>query len=447
MKLGLLATCGIRVRNEELVRVGLTLPGLVRRGEVIASLPSLGLLTLAGLTPPEIDLEYVEVPEPGEFDVDSAGYDAVALSSYSARIKETYELADRFRRIGTMVIMGGLHVSALPEEAVAHADTVVTGEGEVTWPLLVSDLMSGNLQARYDSGTVSYDLGDSPMPRFDLLDPEAYDRLTVQTQRGCPFHCEFCAASITISPKFKTKPVDKVIAEIRRIKEIWPKPFIELADDNTFVDKKHSKKLMKAMAKEDVRWFTESDVSIAGYPELLRLMRESGCAQVLIGFESTSLSGLNGVEMRSNWKAKQLDRYKRAIETIQSHGITVNGCFVLGLDGTGEESFDDVFDFVKSTGLYEVQVTVQTAFPVTPLYDRLRRSGRLLQEDAWELCTLFDVNFEPEKMSASELESSFRDLVEKIYSEDTVKHRREAFRNRLREIVAAEHGKQGGCHE
>lgn len=142
MKLGLLATCGIRVRNEELVRVGLTLPGLVRRGEVIASLPSLGLLTLAGLTPPEIDLEYVEVPEPREFDVDSAGYDAVALSSYSARIKETYELADRFRRIGTMVIMGGLHVSALPEEAAAHADTLATGEGEVTWPLLVRVLSS-----------------------------------------------------------------------------------------------------------------------------------------------------------------------------------------------------------------------------------------------------------------------------------------------------------------
>jgi radical SAM superfamily enzyme YgiQ (UPF0313 family) len=301
--------------------------------------------------------------------------------------------------------------------------------------------MSGNLRRRYDSGPISYDLADSPMPRFDLLDPAAYDRLTVQTQRGCPYCCEFCAASITISPAFKKKPVEKVIAELRRIKEIWPKPFIELADDNTFVDKTHSKKLMKAMAKEDIRWFTESDVSIAGDPELLRLMRESGCVQVLIGFESTSFSGLRGVEVRSDWKAKQLDRYKRAIETIQSHGITVNGCFVLGLDGTGEESFDDVIDFVESTGLYDVQVTVQTAFPGTPLYNRLRSSGRLLKEDAWELCTLFDVNFVPENMSASELKSSFCTLVERIYSEESVKHRRAAFRNRLRDIVAADRGK------
>ncbi|MDH3402576.1 MAG: B12-binding domain-containing radical SAM protein [Acidobacteriota bacterium] len=438
MKLGLLATSGIRVQNEDLLRAGLTLPGLVRRGELIASLPSLGLLTLAGLTPPEIDLEYVDVPEPREFRVDSAGYDAVALSSFTARIKETYELADRFRQVGTKVILGGLHVSALPDEAAAHADAVVTGEGEVTWPRLVGDLLRGDLQARYDSGTASYDLADAPMPRFDLLDPEAYSRLTVQTQRGCPFRCSFCAASITIAPTFKTKPVAKVIAEIRRIKEIWPKPFLEFADDNTFVDKRHARKLMKALAEEDVRWFTESDVSIAGDPELLRLMRDSGCRQVLIGFESTSLSGLDGVELRSNWKAKQLGGYRRAIATIQEQGITVNGCFVLGLDGTGKESFDDVLDFVESTGLYEVQLTVQTAFPGTPLEDRLRRSGRLLAEDAWELCTLFDVNYVPERMSASELETSFRELIEEIYEEDAVRRRRETYIERLRELVAPE---------
>jgi radical SAM superfamily enzyme YgiQ (UPF0313 family) len=164
-------------------------------------------------------------------------------------------------------------------------------------------------------------------------------------------------------------------------------------------------------------------------------MRESGCAQVLIGFESPSLGGLNGLEERANWKAKQLDRYSRAIARIQDHGITVNGCFILGLDGTGTESFDDVWNFVRESGLYEVQITVLTPFPGTPLYDRLKKTGRLLREDAWELCTLFDVNFKPTHMSVSELESGFRDLAEKLYSADVTKERREHYRQRRRNYL------------
>jgi len=163
-------------------------------------------------------------------------------------------------------------------------------------------------------------------------------------------------------------------------------------------------------------------------------MRESGCAQVLIGFESPSLNGLNGIEERANWKAKQLDHYSRAIARIQDHGVTVNGCFILGLDGTGVESFDHVWNFARESGLYEVQITVLTAFPGTPLYRRLRQEGRLLQEHAWESCTLFDVNFKPTDMSVSELESGFRNLAEKLYCEDTTKERRERYRQRWRNL-------------
>jgi radical SAM superfamily enzyme YgiQ (UPF0313 family) len=227
-----------------------------------------------------------------------------------------------------------------------------------------------------------------------LLDVERYNRLTVQTQRGCPFRCEFCAASLQISPRYKLKPVDRVISEIRRIKEIWPRPFIEFADDNSFVNKTHSKALLRSLAREDVRWFTETDLSVADDPELLGLMRDSGCAQILIGLESTTISALDGLEKNSNWKARQLSKYMAAIARIQSYGISVNGCFILGLDGTGPESFDDVLRFVRDSGLHEVQITIQTAFPATPLYNRLRREGRILRQGAWELCTLFDVNFQ-----------------------------------------------------
>jgi radical SAM superfamily enzyme YgiQ (UPF0313 family) len=434
MRLGFVAMSGTRAHNPELTKLGLTLPGFVARNKTIASLPSLGLLTLAGMTPGRIEMTYLDVPDlaavpglPGEFD-------AVAISSFTAQIGEAYALADRYRVAGTKVILGGLHVSALPQEAMRHADSVVLGEGELAWPAVVRDLEHGRLAPMYDMRHRSFDLAEAPMPRFQLLDIERYNRLTVQTQRGCPFSCEFCAASIRLSPTYKVKPVDKVMAEIREIKRIWPRPFIEFADDNTFVNKKHSKALMRALARENVPWFTETDISVAEDLELLALMRDSGCAQVLIGLESPSLRGLDGLEQKTNWKAKQRDRYLDGIRRIQDHGITVNGCFILGLDHTTTGSFEEIWQFVRDSGLYEVQITVQTAFPGTPLYERLQREGRLLRAEAWELCTLFDVNFRPSDMSVAELEAGLRNLAGRLYNEDFTRERRRNFHRRWRNL-------------
>lgn len=424
---------GVRVHNEELTKLGLTLPGFVDRSKVIASLPSLGLLTLAGMTPWHIDVDYIEVGDIKDHDDLPGEYDAVAISSFSAQIKEAYELADRYRAAGTKVLLGGLHVTACPTEALLHADSIIIGEGEPSWPQMIHDLEHNTLKPVYDSRGKTFDLATSPMPRFELLDHERYNRITVQTARGCPFNCEFCAASIRLSPKYRVKPVEKVIDEIRRIKSMWSKPFIEFADDNSFVNKRHSRRLLRELAKEDVRWFTESDLAIAKDDELLGLMRDSGCAQVLIGFESPSQQTLQGVEIKTNWKAKQFDHYLEAIEKIQSHGISVNGCFVLGLDGTDERSFAMTRDFVKQSGLHEVQITMQTAFPGTPLYDRYLREGRLLQADAWELCTLFDVNFKPQNMSVKQLEDNFRWLMAEIYSDEAVAERKHHFYHQLRE--------------
>jgi radical SAM superfamily enzyme YgiQ (UPF0313 family) len=141
---------------------------------------------------------------------------------------------------------------------------------------------------------------------------------------------------------------------------------------------------------------------------------------------------LNGIEQRSNWKARQLDSYCRAVETIQAHGITVNGCFVMGLDGAGAESFEAVYQFVRRSGLYDVQVTFMTPFPGTPLYQRLRDEGRILQEGAWERCTLFDVNFQPQEMSVTELENGFRRLAHQLYAEEFVRERGKRFLDQLR---------------
>jgi len=432
MKLGLIAMSGVRVRNAELLALGLTLPGFVERSQVIASLPSLGLLTLAGLTPPEIEIRYLEVADLADVTGVPEEFDTVAISSFSAQIFEAYALADRYRALGTRVILGGLHVSALPLEALHHADAVVIGEGEPLWPAVVADLKAGTLKPIYDARGHNYNFANSPMPRFDLLDIERYNRLTVQTQRGCPFRCEFCAASMRISPTYKTKPIERVIAEIHAIKRIWKRPFIELADDNSFVNKGHSKQLLRAVAKEDFHWFTETDLSVADDYELVDLLHDSGCAEVLIGFESTTFSAVNGIEQRSNWKARKVDHYLEAIRKIQDRGVRVNGCFVLGLDSTGTESFEEIWSFVQQSGLYDIQITVQTAFPATPLYTRLKQQGSILRDEAWDMCTLFDVNFLPAKMSVSELEAGLRSLIQRVYEDDVVAARRSAFQRNYR---------------
>ncbi len=433
MKIGLIAMSGVRAHNEELTKLGLTLPGFVERNKVIASLPSLGLLTLAALTPPKHEVSYVEIFDINQDKATVDDFDLVGISSYSAQIKDAYRLADECLAKGIPVVLGGIHASVLPEEAKAHADSVVVGEAEPLWPLLIEDFERGQLKPYYRSEAYgAYDLAEAPIPAFHLLDPAKYNRLTVQTSRGCPRRCDFCASSILLTPRYKLKPIPKVIDEIRAIKEVWPRPFIEFADDNSFANLKHSRELVRALVKEEIKWFTETEISVAKDDELLTLMRESGCKQVLIGLESPQREGLDGIELNSNWKHKQVDGYRRAIEKIQSFGITVNGCFILGLDGDTPDVFERIHDFVRDSGLYEVQITYLTPFPGTPLYARLQAEGRIVKEGAWELCTLFDPNFVPKNMTLDELQKGALDLGMRLYSGEETNARRRGFFERLR---------------
>jgi radical SAM superfamily enzyme YgiQ (UPF0313 family) len=439
MHIAFIAMSGVRAWNDEITAAGLTMPGFLERSQVIASLPSLALLTLAGMTPDSFDVSYHEILDIRELG-ELPACDVAAISSYSAQIRDAYALADRFRAVGVRTVLGGLHVTALPQEALEHADAVVVGEGELGWPDLVADLGAGRrLRRIYAPGGREFDLADSPMPRYDLLDVERYNRLTVQTQRGCPWRCEFCAASIRLTPRYKVKPVARVLAEVHEIKRHWPRPFIELADDNTFVHRRHAKELLRALAPERVRWFTETDIAIADDPELLELMRLSGCAEVLIGLESPTAGGIEGVEQRRNWKRTRFDDYRSAIERIQSHGIAVNGCFVMGLDGDGPEVFGAIERFVRESGQFDVQITVMTAFPGTPLYERLRAEGRLLEEGAWEKCTLFDVNHRPAGMSPETLHREGLALGLRLYTDEERAARGKRFREQRRRFLRQQH--------
>jgi len=205
---------GIRVQDPELQHWGMTLPGFVERGRVIASMPSLGLLTLAALTPEEHDVEYHEVRELQEAEQLPA-FDLVAISTLTAQAYEAYAIANRYRQQGTVVVIGGLHATAMPDEVLEHADAVVAGEGEPVWPRVLADAEAGELNGLYRPEE-DFDLVRAPMPAFERLDIERYNRIPIQTTRGCPWRCSFCASSIMLTPRYKQKPMQKVMAELMR---------------------------------------------------------------------------------------------------------------------------------------------------------------------------------------------------------------------------------------
>lgn len=433
---------GVRVFNKRLLELGLTLPGFVDRSKVIASLPSLGLLTIAAHTPDNWEIIYKELDNYNDMeviDIINERPNIIAFSSLTARINETYSLADRFREQGIKVVIGGLHVSALPNEAMNHADCVIQGEGEIIWKTLLSDYEQKKLKPLYSSLSNSdfrFNFNSAKIPKYELLDISKYNRLTIQTTRGCPLHCSFCAASRTIS-SYKKKSIAQIERELNKIFEVWDSPFIELADDNTFVDKVWSKELLKLFGNYKMKWFTETDISFSYDDELLELLAKSNCAQVLIGFETSRAEGLKGID-RNNWKYKQFDNYLKAIDKIQSYGISVNGCFILGFDTDTKDTFKKTEQFIKESNLSEVQITLLTPFPGTNLYKQLKQENRLLTENFWDKCTLFDVNFIPKNFSVEELEFNFQELMSNVYAIDVVKERKNKLRQTLKnKIISA----------
>lgn len=426
-----LACSGVRVKNEELRSLGVTLPGFIERGNVIASLPSLGLLTLAAHTPSTWEIEYRETGDFNVFDFNEYNFDLVAISSLSAQIDLAYQISDFLRSNGIDVIIGGLHVSALPEEAILHATSIVIGEGEYAWQKVCADFENKKLQLVYEAKNFGpFNFSNARIPRYDLLKMDRYNRITVQSQRGCPRKCNFCASSITIS-NYKCKPIKQVVSEIKEISKLWPHPFIEFADDNTFLNKKWAKELLREIEKLKIRWFTETDISVSEDDELLALISRAGCYQILIGLESSLSRPLLNVDP-AGWKYSQFSKYKTAIDKIQSYGISVNGCFVLGWDHDSVDSFRRTRDFIFELNLSEAQITILTPFPNTPLYEQLRLEGRLLKDKFWDSCTLFDLNFIPKQMTAGQLEEGIYWLFKEVYNTQATVHRKTIFKKCVR---------------
>lgn len=315
-------------------------------------------------------------------------------------------------------VVGGLHATACPNEASAACDAVVVGHGEPVWRQLLCDAEAGELRSIYRA-TRNYDLAQSPAPRFDLLRPQLPGRFTLQTQRGCPLACEFCGASRLLG-RFSEKPAALIERELADIKSLAPRPLIELADDNTFAGERSADELCNVLDRAGVRYFTEADWRIGARPALLRRLADSGCVQVLVGIESQVFRYPGMGEKQAAW-----DRIMDAVAAIQDAGVAVNGCFVVGADGETRDSIEQLVEFILDCPLADVQLTLQTPFPGTPLWQRLRREGRLLADRGWSHYTLFDVTYRPDQMTVDDLETGFREALQAVFSVDAVAQRRE----------------------
>ncbi|MGK0203736.1 MAG: radical SAM superfamily enzyme YgiQ (UPF0313 family) [Planctomycetota bacterium] len=428
------AFTGFRIHEERLLALGMTLPGFARRGQAIAALPALGLLTLAGMTPEHWGRSWHEAAGCDEQvlqDVVQQRPTLVAVSALTASIEDAYAFCDQLRAQGVLVAIGGLHATALPGEVLQHADAVCVGDGEPVWHEILRDAERGSMAGRYQADA-PFDLALAPLPAFALPGTADRPRFTLQTERGCPFACEFCAASRMLGP-FREKPIERIQAELEAIKAIDARPLIELADDNTFAGKRDAKQLLAVFRDAGVRTFTEVDWRIGEQPELLQALAESGCRQVLIGIESLVFQ-----HPGMGKKAVERERVMAAVHAVQAAGVVVNACFIIGADGETAASLDQLAEFVMSADLAEVQITLQTPFPGSALHTRMIRENRMLPNRSWRDHTLFDLTYQPDRMTVEDLEQGFHDLLSRVFGSEPSQRRETARRNiwkRRRELT------------
>lgn len=371
-----------------------------------------GLLVVAALTPKSYEIDFIdENYEQIDF---SQNYDLVGITAMTQQATRAYKIAGEFRKRNIKVVIGGIHSTVLPNEAKQYADAIVIGEAEYIWGQLLDDIKKNKLRSFYKSEKV-VDLEDSPLPRYDLVNQEFYKTIWIQASRGCPHDCEFCAATKIFGSKYRHKSIEQVAEEIEFIKNKHGNIHIAFSDDNLFVNRSYSEKLLKKIIPLNIRYHAQSDIAIAEKSDLLSLLRKSGCVFLLIGFESVNKKALKKID-RNEWKAKHFNKYPQYIEKIQSMGIGVQGAFMIGNDSDDKTIFKKTSDFVINNNLFEAQITISTPLPGTRLRSRLEKEGRLL-DTKWENYTFGDVNYIPKNMSIEELQNGFIEIYRNIDNE------------------------------
>jgi len=395
MKIQLLSPAGEIHRNKT---------GIFKRSLRYAPLT---LTTLAALVPEELHADIViqdEGVEPLDLNFSA---DLVGISAITGTALRSYEIADELRSRGHTVVLGGVHPTLMPKEAQQHADAIVTGYAESSWPALLRDFERGRMETHYNKNDVR-NLQGLPIAKRQLLKKKSYATInTIEATRGCPHKCEFCVVPTAWHGIYARRPVKEVIAELSTF-EGRHALFVDLSPVE---DVAYAKSLYQAMIPLKIRWVGLATTRLAEDEELLRLAAQSGCKGVLIGFESIDQNTLNGTQKHFH----QAEKYAEYVKRLHDHGIGIQGCFVFGFDNDDESVFERTVEFVDKAKIDLPRYAVATPFPGTPLYKRLEMQGRLLHRK-WSLYDVEHVVFEPKQMSPERLQEGLQWSWEQSYS-------------------------------
>jgi radical SAM superfamily enzyme YgiQ (UPF0313 family) len=366
----------------------------------------LTLATLAALVPDEFDAEITlqdEGVQPLNLEFDA---DIVGLSAITGTALRTYAIADELKARGHTVVLGGVHPTLLPDEAAPHADAVVVGHAEESWPELLRDFARREMKARYFRPTPR--TLNVPIARRDLLLLKRYMTTnSIEATRGCPHKCEFCAVPAAWGGVYAHRRIAEVIAEL----ESFPTRHAVFIDLSPIEDAKYAKDLYRAMIPLRLRWLGLATARIAEDDELLQLAAKSGCTGLLIGFEAVDQPTLDGMQKHFHHAAKYADVVKK----LHDHGIAIQGCFVFGFDTDDESVFERTVEFVDRVKIDLPRYAVMTPFPRTTAYRRLKAQGRLLHEN-WSLYDVEHVVFQPKQMSPERLQEGLQWAWQQSYS-------------------------------
>jgi len=390
------------------------------------------LPTISGATPVDDELRIIdENLEKINFDEHS---DLVGITAITQQANRAYEIADEFRKRGRYVVMGGIHATVLPEEAMEHVNSVFVGEGENTWPAFIRDFKNGSPQKIYrqtDFAPVNLQL--SPIPRYDLIERYSYPVVWLFASRGCPHDCEFCAASKIYGKKWKHKSTVQVSREIEEVKKRWKFAQIGFADDNLFQNKSFSYELVERFSDLSFTWYAQSDLSVARDVNFLRKLRKGGCRILFIGFESTNPKNLASINA-NHWKATQYREYRNSIARIQENGIGIYGSFIVGLDYDDSTVFQNTIRFINENNLLGAQITILTPLPGSRLRVRLEKENRILSND-WQLYTGWNALIRHRNLSPETLERGLLEIYQNVYNRDNYRKRANYFRGICHNLI------------
>ena len=378
----------------------------------VKNIPNLGLLTAAALVPENLEVKYIhsfldEIDYNEEFDV-------IAIGGMTMQAEDIYEISKNFKQKGAYIVIGGIHATVLPGEVREYADTVIIGEAEEIFPRFIHDYRNNKTKPVYFS-KAEVDITKSPLPRFDLIKKD-YSSYSIQTTRGCPHDCKFCAATPIYGKKYRHKKVGQVIEEIKFLKSVKKNPIIVFADDNMFVNKSFSYHLAEKLIPLDIHWHAQSDVSIGKDKDLLKLLYKAGCKGLFIGFESMNPGNIKDIN-KSGWKSKHINEYQSLVKNIHDNGIRIFGSFIFGFDKDTKEDFNKIKDFVIENKILG-QFCILTPFPGSILYEEFKKTGRILKNKSWKYFNAADCVISHPNFSADELEKATADLYKITYSQE-----------------------------